>query len=189
MALGATPKQVFIDGIAQLKSPHVLNKPRSFQETPHVPDFSQEAKDAVEYEGLPPLVPAKAISGMVMFTNVSSVFMRSGGAGIEEAFSSQDQPGVVVVDRGQILCSGLHALCLSDFDNVGTVVDLKGGSISPGLVSYGSPLGLQEIDQEPSTNDGKVFDPLIKAVPKILGGDTAVVRAVDGLQFATRDAL
>jgi len=70
-----------------------------------------------------------------------------------------------------------------------TLIDLHGGSISPGLVSFGAPLGLQIIDQESSTNDGNVYDPLIKAVPKILGGDGAVARAVDGLQYSSRDAL
>lgn len=59
----------------------------------------------------------------------------------------------------------------------------------PGLVSYGSPLGLVHIAGEESTQDGEVFDSLMDKLPTILGGNTAVIRAVDGLQFATRDAL
>lgn len=62
-------------------------------------------------------------------------------------------------------------------------------SKSPGLLSYGAPLGLEAIAQEPSTNDGNVFDPLYQLVPGILGGDGSVIRAVDGLIYATRDAL
>jgi hypothetical protein len=71
-------------------------------------------------------------------------------------------------------------------------VDLHGGSLAPGLTSYGSPLGLVEIQLEPSTNDGVVLDPLVDGnLPSILGKDTAIVRAsaVDGLQFNGRNTL
>ena len=61
-------------------------------------------------------------------------------------------------------------------------------SLSPGLVSYGSPLGLEEIDQEQSTHDGVVLDPLSSDIPSLLAGNE-VMLAVDGLQFAGRDTL
>jgi len=66
--------------------------------------------------------------------------------------------------------------------------DVHPGSISPSLLTFGSPLGLSNIDQEDSTNDGVVFDPLTQSIPKILGHST-LIRAVDGLEFQTRDAL
>ena len=70
------------------------------------------------------------------------------------------------------------------------VVDLKGGSLAPGLTSYGSPLGLVEIRLEPSTNDVTVLDPLVDGnLPSILGKDAAIIRAVDGLQFQGRNTL
>jgi hypothetical protein len=49
-------------------------------------------------------------------------------------------------------------------------------------------LGLQEIAGEDSTGDGAVFDPLSMEMPTILGEHT-LIRAADGLQFGTRDAL
>lgn len=58
----------------------------------------------------------------------------------------------------------------------------------PALTSFGSPLGLQDIEQEPSTEDGPVFDPLTSDVPEIIGGDGGLIRAVDGLQYSSRDA-
>lgn len=61
-------------------------------------------------------------------------------------------------------------------------------SLSPGLVSYGSPLGLEEIQGEQSTHDGVVLDPLSSDIPKLLVGHE-VMLAVDGLQFAGRDTL
>lgn len=61
-------------------------------------------------------------------------------------------------------------------------------SLSPGLVSYGSPLGLEEIQGEQSTHDGVVLDPLSSDIPKLLAGNE-VMLAVDGLQLAGRDTL
>ena len=69
------------------------------------------------------------------------------------------------------------------------VMDLEGGSLAPGLTTFGSLLGLVEIQMEKSTNDGVVFDPLTGRVPSIVGGDEAVIRAVDGLQFDGRNTL
>ena len=66
--------------------------------------------------------------------------------------------------------------------------DLTTGIHSPALVSFGSHLGLNHIDGEASTNDGNVIDPLKSQVPNILG-QGSIIRAVDGLQFSTRDAL
>lgn len=193
LALGATPSQVFIDGIPQLQNPHVVHKPTSFQHSPKVPNFDKQAQDAVAYEGLPPLAPKKGTLDITVFTNVKSVYQRDLGT-IKQTFTAQDESGlgVVVTRNGSIICSGAQATCLAPSiigsDDYATL-DLEGGSLSPGLVSFGSPLGLQHIDQERSTNDGIVFDPLKKPVPKILGGDSAIPRAVDGLQFESRDAL
>jgi len=58
---------------------------------------------------------------------------------------------------------------------------------SPGLVSYGSDLGLSHIAMESSTSDGPAPDPLSANPPATLG-DT-VIRAVDGLVFESRNAL
>ena len=183
---------MFIDGIAQLTSPYVIKKSRAFQASPAVPDFDKEAGDAVKYDGLPPLTPSKAPSDTVVFTNVKSVFTRSSDK-VQSTFTAQasEALGVVVVRRGKIECAGSYTSCVESFVGMEspTFVDLDGGSISPGLVSFGSPLGLDHIDQENSTRDGDVFDPLTTKVPKILGGEASIVRAIDGLQYTTRDAL
>ena len=192
LALGATPAQVFIDGIPQLDVPHVVSKPGIFQDLPNVPNFDREAEEAVAFEGLPPLLPERASADVILFTNVNSVILPRLGD-LTEAYSALgDEAGVVVVRNGEIACYGSEAVCslddLTEGDRV-RVVDLQGGEISPGLLTYGSPLGLQEIEAEPSTGDGDVFDPLAGRVPKLVGGDIPIVRAVDALQFAGRDSL
>lgn len=193
MALGATPSQVFIDGIAQLEAPYIIRKPKNYQRTPRVPNFNNDAQKAVDYEGLPPLVPKKSpIDTTIIFKNVKSLYQKKGGI-IEQILFPQDMGGfsTVVIRNGSIVCSG-DELCskVAPLDpSTFLTIDLEGGSISPGFVSFGSPLGLQHMDQEPSTNDGIVYDPLLQPIPNILAGNSAIMHAVDGLEYGSRDAL
>ncbi|KAJ6532729.1 carbohydrate esterase family 9 protein [Mycena vulgaris] len=189
LSLGAAPKQVFIDGIAQLEKPYTSVKPKSAQKVPSTPNFDKEIADAIKYEGLPPLEPESTKSDVVVFRNVGSIFLKSAAArGVREVFTSAGADGVVVVEKGRIVCSGALAACPAALARSDAIhLDLDGGSISPGLVSYGSPLGLTHITGEASTNDGPVFDPLSMIVPEIIDG--TVIKAVDGLLFASRDAL
>lgn len=149
LALGATPKQVFIDGISQLEDPILIDKPEAFQKVPQVPNFDEEAQRAIEYEGLPPLLPTKAAEDIVLFTGVKSV-LTSTDESAEETFYDVDDDSVVVVVNGSIACIGDSGACASFASSTKPrIVDLKGGSIQPGLSTFGAPLGLQEIDQEP----------------------------------------
>ena len=192
LSLGATPKQVFIDGIAQFVHPHATTKPASTLKAPKTPIFDEEANAAVEYEGLPPLDPKETTSGAIFFTNLTNAWIRKGNK-IHTVFSDlvsvtdRAERGVIGVHGGNIIC--VTAKECEQFESLAVrTVDLEGGAIQPGLVTYGSELGLQEIVMEKSTIDGPVFDPLTQNVPKVLGGET-VIRAVDGLQYQTRDAL
>ncbi|KAH9012023.1 carbohydrate esterase family 9 protein [Lactarius pseudohatsudake] len=161
--------QVYIDGIAQIEFPHVVEKSNSLQSVPKVPNFDSEAARAVEYEGLPPLLPNESYIGDVLFKNVKNLFLPGAdGDRIRDAFTTQGiHLGVVMVLNGTVACFG--------------------GSISPTLVSYGSSLGLSEIQGEISTGDGTVFDPLV--APASSAAEQVLVRAVDGLQFTGRNAL
>lgn len=196
---------VFIDGISQLDNAHVLHKPDSFQKLPEVPNFDHEAEEAVKYEGLPPLLPpaSKKAALNVLFTNVAEV-VRS-GQDVPSAFSNK--LGTVFVRDGKITCMSANGACAQlSSDTDAHIVDLEGGSIQPGLTTYGAPHGVVEIDQERSTNDGVgflclvfmssgaqldyfqyVFDAMSGNLPSILNG--MVARAIDGLSFQGRDTL
>ena len=197
LALGATPKQVYIDGIPQLESPFSVQKPQKLQEAPKVPNFNKEAEDAIKYEGLPPLLTEKnRLTGDVLFTNVKSVYMpiRSKIAHSRLFRSIVDGevfPPSVLVQKGRITCMGqcTQDKVMARAEDV-KIIDLEGGALSPGLVSFGAPLGLEEIQQEESTNDGTLIDPLTNVIPKILDdGEGGIVRAADGLAFMGRDTL
>ncbi|PIL26899.1 hypothetical protein GSI_10037 [Ganoderma sinense ZZ0214-1] len=208
LALGATPHQVWIDGVPQLSLPPsgsdpVSTKPDALQSLPKVPNFDAEAAEALEYDGLPPLepTPAHAHAHTVVFANVSAVFLRTNSnsnSNVEQSASVQEEaPMSVVVRAGRIACLGppsspcVHdALSMHASSGDVDLVDLAGGAISPGLTTYGSALGLEEIQGEPATRDGRAPDGLglDKIVPGLAGGSGALVQAVDGLQFATRHA-
>ncbi|KAI0643981.1 carbohydrate esterase family 9 protein [Trametes meyenii] len=194
LALGATPQQVWIDGIAQLEAPHLLSKPPPLQVRPKTPNFDKEAEEALKYDGLPPLEPKPSRSRTVVFTNVSAIYLREGRA-IREFYAAHGEisaarAGEAVVQNGRIACiRTMRNSCRYAIDDDAEYIDLEGGAISPGLVTVGSSLGLEEIRSEASTSDGTVIDPLSHVVPEIVGGDGALIRASDGLQFGTRDAL
>ena len=190
LALGATPTQVFIDGISQLETPYVVQKPTAFQATPKTPNFDREAEETLKYDGLPPLLPTPSGADIVVFTNVKSITVPQAGELTEVYTASDNRAGVAVVKNGSILCFGEQTDCLASGFTGASVqtIDLHGGAISPALLSYGAPLGLQEIAQESSTGDGVVYDPLTTSLPDLLGSDT-VIRAVDGLQFSGRSEL
>lgn len=187
LSLGATPKQVYIDGIPQLKDSFILAKPELLQEVPKTPDWNQEAKQAVDFDGLPPL-EGKKLSGSVAFVNVHEVVQKDAAGVIRSSLDSQSAPpSVVTVQAGAIQCIGTVASCnLKSFTSV-MIIDLKGGSIAPGLTTFGSGLGLVEIEPEPSTNDGFIYDPLKGKMPSLL--KDVEIQAVDGLAFGGRNTL
>ncbi|KIK67964.1 hypothetical protein GYMLUDRAFT_1014512 [Collybiopsis luxurians FD-317 M1] len=199
---GATPTHVWIDGMKQI--PLTKDSGRSTYSTsteiqsaldnelqlsaPGQPSYERERRDALDWDGLPPL---KGISNTnrVVFRNVKEVWTR-GRDRIEESFAVQgdDDLGIAVVERGKITCIGTEEDCVVFGDEPTVEIDLAGGSIAPGLMTFGSPLGLEEIASEPSTTDGRLFNALVADVPSILNDVGGMVRAADALMFDTRHA-
>lgn len=130
LALGATPKQVYIDGIPQLDNPFTAEKPAFLQRAPKTPNFDKEAEDALEYDGLPPLEPRNVLAD-VLFTNVSSMYLRSGG-NVREVFSARGvrESWVVAVKNGKVVCSGSEDVCSQNVDLNVERINLEGGSIA-----------------------------------------------------------
>ena len=189
LSLGATPKQVYIDGIPQLEDPQVSPKPDSFQDLPKTPNFDSEAAATVKYDGLPPLTSKR--SKHVMFTNVSSIYTRNEDhITVVDVENEMSEWLTVVVKDGIIICTDRGESCHDISQGNLDIIDLQGGSLAPGLTTFGSPIGLVEISMESSTNDGTVYNPLEKDIPSIIGGgELSIIRAVDGLQFGGRNTL
>lgn len=196
LQLGATPTRVWIDGILQIPVPRNSDSPvrvgkgkegDEWRRAPKVPNWDEERKRTILWDGLPPLQGIKKES-QVVFTNVGKVWKRMGDGEIMNALEDEyREDGVtVVVDRGKITCLGESCVATS---KEATKVDLKGGSISPGLMTFGSLLGTEEIASERSTGDGEQYDAMLEDVPEILNDIGAVSRTMDALMFRTRNAL
>lgn len=188
LALGSTPSQVFIDGIPQLAYRSTVNASMATRPSPRSPNFDVEAALAVKYNGLPPL-SHHSHTGIVVFKNLTSVSIRDKNE-LKYLIQSPTGSAVAVVDRGVIICAELSQNgCSKHFESRSDRLDisLEGGTLSPALVSFGPNLGLDAIAMEPSATDG-IVDDILKPIARI-AATQSIVKAADGLQFGTRDAL
>lgn len=206
LRLGATPRTVWIDGQRVLPAKNTSHTEVGLEKVgskwlvaPTSPNWDKERDATIKHEGLPPLGAHTKLEGKVVFKRVKEVWLRS-AAGVQKYAttssgtvldgSSHDNFITAVTFRGRLLCAetGLNA-CKDQMERDIQIVDLAGGSILPALMTYGSPLGLEEIAGEPSTGGGLVLDPLKFDVPSIVGDAGAAMRAVDVLVFSTHNAL
>ncbi|KAH6910360.1 hypothetical protein BKA70DRAFT_1272879 [Coprinopsis sp. MPI-PUGE-AT-0042] len=155
-------------GIAQLKNPHTSKKPVELQSALQPPNFDDEVKAALEYEGLQAIAPHKLKEGTVIFKNV-----------FDSELHRRRTLTFVAVREG--------SECPRDLESSEPlVVNLEGGSISYScLISFGSLLGIHHIDQEDSTNDGEMSDSLTGSNSGLLGEGASFVLLM-GLLFETR---
>jgi len=199
LRLGATPRKVWIDGILQIPIPSKTKEENyveigkgkegdEWKQLPTPPNWDKERNESIKWDGLPPL-QGRTTQNTLVFTNVKQLWKKTSGE-LQKTFhadaSKSEELGTVIVEGGKVTCVGRQCATI---DGDATVMDLRGGVISPGLMTYGSPLGLEEIASEPSTADGVTYDAFASNVPKILDDSGAVVRAMDALVFSTRNAL
>ena len=100
----------------------------------------------------------------------------------------------VVVRSGEIFCIGAREdACVTDAlshsDEPLEIVNLEGGALTPGLTTYGSELGLDELqsERETSTKDGTAPNGLTSGVPALAGGASGLIRAVGVLTMLTEN--
>ena len=174
LSLGATPIQVYVDGMPQLQQPTGVQRTEKTEEVPESADFSQQIQAARDsHHGDVDLQPVWTADS-VKFINVSSYIYRK-DKHLEEA---KYDAGTLVVESGEVTCAGSCDDLVVDRE-----VDLHGGAISPGLTLLGTSLGLIEINEEPSTTDQDLA-PLSLVPPS-----GAVHRAVDGVVFGGKEPL
>ncbi|KAJ7228499.1 carbohydrate esterase family 9 protein [Mycena pura] len=200
LQFGATPVRVWIDGRLQIPVPPRSGSTNSdvqvgvgkdgeeWTRFPAVPDWDEERRQAVEWEGLPPLKGRKQ-SGKVVFLNVREVRYHGADGVVQEVIRSGSDLVSVAVANGRIMCVGDELACSMDTLDADEYVDLDGGAVLPGMMTFGSPLGVEEIRSEPSTGDGLPLDAFTDRVPPILNDQGAFISAMDALMFGTRNAL
>lgn len=153
LALGATPVQIFIDGVPLLDEDTTNNKLRKSPEHQQIP--SQRKFD--EYEALSPGGQNKDLSKRnLVATGIKKAYLR-GKDGLSTILGT-GKPLTMVVHNGDIAC--LSSSCSSEVEAAITdgaqIQHLQNGYVFPGLTILSPSHGLGEISSEASTLDGYV---------------------------------
>ncbi|KAK1450498.1 amidohydrolase [Colletotrichum melonis] len=137
LSVGAAPVQVWIDGAAQFSDPFELKKPLDGPIFPD-PKLANTTEDITDLKE-------------VVFTGVSNVWLSG-----EEANTADRETVNVVFSNGDIKCIGA---CTEEVaaakSSSKKVIDLKNGHITETFTAFGSLIGLNEIDNEADTDNGR----------------------------------
>ncbi|KAI8970441.1 hypothetical protein BDF20DRAFT_891289 [Mycotypha africana] len=180
LEMGASPLQVFIDGIPQfserlLTEASITRKIAKGSQRQHLDkESSYEEEATTNRDGLMDFI----------LTNVGSQFLteknEKQGNFIEETTALS-----IVVKNGQIVCISpavrrkddcIALYSLEEKNNTINTIDIQGGYVLPGLISVGSKLGLSEIPSESSTGDGIVSS-------SYSSKSHDIIEAIDGLKL------
>lgn len=135
LSVGATPAQVWIDGVPQYENPIELEKPAGKSLNAQTPLIDiQELNEQVED---------------LVIEGVSKIMLPNQ----EDTFSVNH--GSIVIRHGTIVCTGdcKDEVVAATVDGARTVT-LQNGHVAPPLTAFASTLGLVEIEAEESTQDG-----------------------------------
>jgi len=167
LTLGATPLEVYIDGIPQ------------FNTTPFIlTNFIKENSNFSKKNTNNANDNRERTASSVIIKNIGKVFVDEDTT-IESNSSFDDKNVSIIVKDGVVECIGTNCTDISGIDTKNSIeiIDLNGGYILPGAIAVDASLGLSEIDIEESTTDG--FGPNI-ADPN---SEDRVIKAIDGLKF------
>ncbi|EFX03717.1 carbohydrate esterase family 9 protein [Grosmannia clavigera kw1407] len=156
LSVGATPVQVWIDGVVQFEDPVELSKPAS---QPVVPD----EKLALKSQEAP-----VDVGGDVVFTGVAKVLL----PGFEEEVTQESTAGLnVAVSGGRVTCVGACSEELRMAREGSRVVSLQNGYVTAAFTAFASKLGLLQIDAEKTTDNGASGGVFSRAIDGLaLGG-------------------
>ncbi|WQF84287.1 Putative metal-dependent hydrolase, composite domain superfamily, amidohydrolase 3 [Colletotrichum destructivum] len=137
LSVGAAPVQVWIDGAAQFSDPFELKKPLTGPISPD-PKLSNTTEETTDLEE-------------VVFTGVSNVWLSD-----EDIRTGGDETVNVVFADGAIKCIGACAEEVATAKSASKrVIDLTNGHITESFTAFGSLIGLNEIDNEDDTDNGR----------------------------------
>ncbi|KAH8594054.1 hypothetical protein B0O99DRAFT_185628 [Bisporella sp. PMI_857] len=149
LSLGATPLQVYIDGVPTLSALQVNESFSSIRTSSH--DLAPEPH---AHSPLSPREKEEACQkieqGQVVITGITTSYLRS-----TSPLSSENL--TLVLTNGSLACLSTSQNCNSYVASSAAHINLQDGHLSPGLTTI-SALGLSEIMMEPSTGDGDVSD-------------------------------
>ncbi|KFA52757.1 hypothetical protein S40293_00862 [Stachybotrys chartarum IBT 40293] len=173
LSVGATPVQVWIDGTAQFEDPVELVKPA---EGPMVPNSSLAniTQEPTELQN-------------VIFTGITKVLLSN-----DSPSDMSLGPFNVVVSDGQVACIGTCESEVQAAAGTSETVHLQNGHITHAFTAVGGTVGLNEVDAEPTTDNGnnpivfsRAVDGLLLDSQKLVAGaNYGVTRAISAPKFA-----
>lgn len=199
LSVGATPRQVFIDGVATLDPVKVE------ESTAHL--ITRQGGDVYRGAGLPSMRATVDAEERTQFcsrarrpgqgfiiSGIYKSFLDEFPSLLPAAVGDKGRMGenlTMVIDNGEITCIGTESACRATasrlherrrrgVDDGGVVsIDLRDGHLSRGLTAVTSSLGIAEIAMDPETGDG-----LVKTVsPKDAGDPDSIDYAKYGISL------
>ncbi|OAA52148.1 carbohydrate esterase family 9 protein [Cordyceps fumosorosea ARSEF 2679] len=189
---GATPLQVFIDGIAQLNETAVERstgsswvgqaaKGSSAQITPQV---KYEPDDQTRDETCRRMTAA---NGNIVISGISRTFVRGFPERIRGNTATESGPLQMILENGKVVCSDTVENCKDGRAKIEATkgyasLQLTNGHVAPGLTALANALGTREIATDPDTGDGSAGGQSITDPESILYAKHAAL--LDGKSFA-----
>ncbi|KAI1861014.1 hypothetical protein JX265_009633 [Neoarthrinium moseri] len=160
LSVGATPQQVFIDGVPTLDSKIVYESTGYSMETsserPDSPEpimrLRKSQKESGEFCAL-----AKRKSQSFVISGIRKSFLDHYSDVAASVSVSGNDNLTLVVERGEISCLGMAEACHREVTAVGNNainIALQNGHVLPGLTAVTDTLGIKEIYMEPATGNG-----------------------------------
>ncbi|KAK8136627.1 hypothetical protein PG984_004567 [Apiospora sp. TS-2023a] len=165
LSIGATPQQVFIDGVATLKSEDVMHATGSSLDAyaaPSAPgDKPQMRVRNSERDAKDFCTSARKESRSFVIRGIRKSFLDNYpelSRGVSPSGEADNL--TLVIDKGQLSCLGTQDACKSAVSSVATTgnrplhMQLKNGHLLPGLTAVTNLIGLKEIANQASTGNG-----------------------------------
>jgi imidazolonepropionase-like amidohydrolase len=161
LANGATPLQVFIDGVDQLDQKKVEKSMKTTFTEPQSPAVAEKPKMRVEIAAQKKeqvCTKAKASETSFIITGIKKTFLDNHPSLQASATSFDGENLALVISNGDVTCLGSEKHCVSAMaaanDESTVRLDLQSGHALPGIIAVSNSLGMIEIVTEPSSGDG-----------------------------------
>ncbi|EJD52256.1 hypothetical protein AURDEDRAFT_83286 [Auricularia subglabra TFB-10046 SS5] len=155
LAIGATPLQVFVDGIAQLESKVVKESlGETFVDAPKTKPVAPKMRAEVDAKARALFCQNAKKADSFIINGITKSFLKTGTQ--RTAFRGNL---TLVVSDGAIACLDTAERCASavrlvSHDEATLTMHMSDGYILPGLTALTASLGMAEISMEPDTGDG-----------------------------------
>ncbi|KAF0559064.1 composite domain of metallo-dependent hydrolase [Gigaspora margarita] len=148
LTLGATPLEVYIDGIPQFNTSSSILENEISKQIP-----SNNINTSIPKSNFTRKPIKSRLTSSLVLKNIGKIYVDKNNI-IDNTSSTQGDISVIVKD-GIVECIGIN---YTEPDQISSyeVIDLNGGYILPGFVAVAPSLGLSEIIKESSTTDGFV---------------------------------